>query len=304
MAAVAAGCGSSSKKSTTVTAGPAVPWTAEKPALIRARTPVRTACRGADLRAQGEVKFVARLQGGVALVALRNAGRPRVHFVKQGGPDQVQRPIPPTPSNFPETTLPPSSLLALRPGEKAAVTISWDNWCDPKIPGKPHLPPSALRLALPGGRGHIDADYNAVAPCLDPSKPSLIGVSAFQPSLIVPGRPWSSVALRASIPDQPLHARRGGILRYRVVLRNLDTTAARFDRCPAHIEQLAPSGRPAVYQLNCAAAHPIKPGGREAFAMELRVPKDAPPGANGLFWALDPFGARAPQLTARVLVDG
>jgi len=87
------------------------------------------------------------------------------------------------------------------------------------------------------------------------------------------------------------------------VLRNLDRTAVRFGRCPAHIEQLAPNGRPAVYELNCAGAHPIAPGGSEAFALELRVPKDALVGANGLFWALDPFGARAPQLTARVLVD-
>ena len=38
--------------------------------------------------------------------------------------------------------------------------------------------------------------------------------------------------------------------------------------------------------------------------MQLRVPKDAPLGANGLFWELDPFGARAPQLHARVTIDG
>jgi hypothetical protein len=33
------------------------------------------------------------------------------------------------------------------------------------------------------------------------------------------------------------------------------------------------------------------------------VPPDAPLGANGLFWALDPFGLRAPQLHARVTID-
>lgn len=110
------------------------------------------------------------------------------------------------------------------------------------------------------------------------------------------------MALRASVPGQPLHGRRGGMLRFRVVLRNLDTVTARFGRCPAHVEQLVPAGPVAVYRLNCKAARAIPPGGREAFAIELRVPKDAPLGANGLFWGLDPLGARSPQLNARVLV--
>jgi hypothetical protein len=37
--------------------------------------------------------------------------------------------------------------------------------------------------------------------------------------------------------------------------------------------------------------------------MQVRVPRSSPPGANGLFWGLDPFGARAPQLHARVTID-
>ena len=32
-------------------------------------------------------------------------------------------------------------------------------------------------------------------------------------------------------------------------------------------------------------------------------PESSPPGANGLFWGLDPFGARAPKLHARVTID-
>ena len=83
-------------------------------------------------------------------------------------------------------TYPASALLALRPGEAGDVTISWDNWCDPVIEGKPRVPPSALRITLPGGRGSVDADYNAVPPCLDPSAPSTIGVSPFQPNLVPP----------------------------------------------------------------------------------------------------------------------
>ena len=105
------------------------------------------------------------------------------------------------------------------------------------------------------------------------------------------------------MPGQPIHGRRGATLRFRVVLTNLSRTTVRFDRCPAYVRQLVPRGKVEVYELNCAAAHPIAPGKSLAFAQELRVPKDALIGKNGLFWELDPFGARAPQVHARVTID-
>jgi hypothetical protein len=105
------------------------------------------------------------------------------------------------------------------------------------------------------------------------------------------------------VPGQPLHARRGGILRFLVVLRNASQTTARFERCPAYVQQLVPRGTVEVYALNCPAAHSIAAGKRLAFAMRVRVPKNAPLGRNGLFWELDPFGARAPQVHARVTID-
>jgi hypothetical protein len=257
------------------------------------------------------VEFVPRLQGGVALVPLRNVsgracrltGRPSVIFLKEGGPAQVVKPFPNTPANFPETTYPASSLLALRPGESGDVTIAWDNWCDPVVPGRPHVPPSALRITMPAGRGHIDTDYNAVPRCVDPNAPTTIGVSSFQPNLIARGRPWTNAILRASVPGQPVHARRGSVLRFRVVLHNASRTSVRFDRCPAYAQQLVPRGSVQVYSLNCRAAHPIRPGKSVAFAMRMRVPPGAPAGSNGLFWELDPFGARAPQVHARVTID-
>jgi hypothetical protein len=58
-----------------------------------------------------------------------------------------------------------------------------------------------------------------------------------------------------------------------------------------------------VVVVTCCAARPIARGKRLAFAMQLRVPNDAPLGGNGLFWALDPFGTRGPQVHARVTVD-
>jgi hypothetical protein len=307
--ALAAGCGSSSDDDAT---GAAVPWTPAKPPQVAERKPVAVACRAADLAVPGQVRFVPRFAGGIALVTVRNTGRracrltgrPRVRFVKDGGPRQVQRRVPTTPAHFPETTYPASSLLALRPGESAAVTVTWDNWCDPVVPGKPPLPPSALRIALPGGRGSLDADYNAVVRCLDPKAPSTIGVSSFQPSLIPAGQRWTEAFLRSSVEGEPIHGRRGGVARFEVVLKNLSSTPATFDRCPSYVEQLAPRGDIEVYALNCRAARPIEPGKSVAFAMEIRVPRDAPIGVNGLFWELDPFGARAPQLHARVEIDG
>ena len=78
---------------------------------------------------------------------------------------------------------------------------------------------------------------------------------------------------------------------------------ARFTRCLAYIQQLVPRGKVEVYELNCAAAHAIAPGKSLAFAMQVQVPKSSPAGANGLLWGLDPFGARGPQLHARVTID-
>jgi hypothetical protein len=308
---VAAGCDSGAKHARPRAAGPAVPWTANQSPQIAERSPVARFCHASGLALSGQVKFVLRLQGGYAVVPVRNAGkhpcrltgRPRVRLVKQGGPKQVQQPIATAPSTFPEVPYPPSSLLALRPGERAAVTVSWTNWCDLKVPGKPHVPPKALRITLPAGRGHLDADYNAVPPCLDPARPSVLGVSVFQTTPVPRGKPWSTAFLTATIPGRPLHARRGGILRYRVLLRNDSSTTARFDSCPAYVEQLVPAGKVQAYELNCGDAHAIGPRKSVAFAMQVPVPSNSPLGTNGLFWALDPFGAAAPQLNVRVVVS-
>jgi hypothetical protein len=309
LTALLAGCGSGAKKNETVVV-PAIPWVAKTPVQVAVRAPVATLCRAADLKPPTQVQFVPNVQGGIALVAIRNTGtracrltgRPVVTFVKKGGPVQVERAIPTTPSVFPEVTYPDSALLALRPGESGDVTITWDNWCDPVIPGKPHLPPSAIRIALPGGRGRVDTDYNAVPPCVDPNAPTTIGVSTFQPNLVPQGRPWTDAFLTASVPGQPVHARRGGILHFRVVLRNRSKTAARFDRCPAYAQQLVPRGKVEAFELNCGAARQIGPGKSLTFAMQVRVPPRSPIGPNGLFWELDPFGGRLPQVHAKVTI--
>jgi hypothetical protein len=309
--ALAAGCGSGSKTGHEDAAGPAVPWTASQPPQVLDRTPVATPCRASDLSVVGQVKFTPWLSGGMALVNLRNSGthacrlsgRPAMRFVHRGGPVQVQTRIPQLPMNFPQATYPPSSLLALRPGDPASVTVRWNNWCDPVVKGRPHVPPSALRITLPHGRGHLDANYNAVVPCLSPDSPTTIGVSSFQGAIIRVPQPWSYGVLRASLPGPTVHAHRGGILRFPILLRNASQTTVRFDPCPAYEEQLVPTGKVQVYDLNCRDAHPIAPGKELEFTMELRVPKNAPVGPNGLFWGLDPFGDQDPQAHGRVIID-
>jgi uncharacterized protein DUF4232 len=306
----AAGCGSSATKHHSASAEPAVPWTSAQPPQLAARAAVSRRCRAADLRLPDQGHFAPQLEGGIALVPLLNAGkhacrltgRPRVRFVHAVPPRQVQKSIPSTATTFPEVPNPASSLLALRPGEVGAVTVSWDNWCDPQIKGKPRVPPKAIRVTLPDRGGSLETDYNAVPNCLDPSRPSTIGVSRFQPSPIAPGRRWTAASIRASIPDQPLRARRGGVLHFRVELKNVSQAPAGFSRCPSYIQQLAPAGRLEVYSLNCKAAHPIGPGKTVAFAMRLPVPRAAPLGHNGLFWLLDPFGQQGPEVNVRVNV--
>src|SRR3954451_21731286 len=73
--ALAAGCSSSSKKSDADALGPAVPWTSSRPSQVAERAPAAAACAAADLKVQGQVTFVPNLEGGIALVTLRNAGR-------------------------------------------------------------------------------------------------------------------------------------------------------------------------------------------------------------------------------------
>jgi hypothetical protein len=91
-------------------------------------------------------------------------------------------------------------------------------------------------------------------------------------------------------------------VRFAVQLHNASAAAVGFDRCPLLIEMLAPAGRPEVHQLNCQAASPIPPSGSLRFEMRIQVPANAPAGANGLFWELDPTGAQGPQAVSRLVV--
>ena len=183
------------------------------------------------------------------------------------------------------------------------VTVTWDNWCDPAVKGKPRTPPSALRITLPGGRGSLDADYNAVPECVDPTAPSTIGVSAFQarpdPARTgvvgcVPRRLGArSAAPRAPRPRPPLPAS--------------CSRTPRTQRPASGAARLHPAARPERDGRGLRAQLPCR--ARDPAGQEPRV-RDAGPRARrtrrsekaGLFWELDPFGARAPRLHARVTI--
>src|SRR3954451_1318408 len=221
------GCGGSKKTPAPTYDGPAVPWTASQPPELVERTPASAPCRGADLAVTGPIDFEAYgNNGGIAVIALKNKGKQEcrlegtasVRLVKRGGPQQVNTPIQRPPLIFPDTAYPLSTLLAIRPGEFAGLTVTWENWCDPEIPGKKRLPPSAVRITLPNGTGHVDADYNAVPPCRDPHRPSTIGVSPCETAKFKPVPPWTTAIVTASVPSQPVHAKRGGLLHFVVVL--------------------------------------------------------------------------------------
>jgi len=307
------GCGGS-KGSVAKVEGPVVPWVQAKPAQLAERSPAAAPCKAADLAMRGDVNFAANGRGGgIAVIALEHTGKqpcrlegsPQIKLVKGEGPEQINTPLQRPPVIFPDTAYPLSTLSSLQPGEIAGLTLTWTNWCQKAVPGKPHLAPKALRITLPGQNGHLDANYNAVPPCLDPSKPSAIGVSPFETAKVKPTPPWTSASsqVTASVPGPPPHARRGALLHFVVVLRNGSQQTMRFDRCPSYVQQLVPAGEVEVHTLNCAAAKPIAPGASEAFAMQIRVPEKAPAGGNGLFWGLDPFGAKTPQLSSRAVVD-
>jgi hypothetical protein len=295
-----------------------VPWTGSVPPLLRPR-PVRPAapCRAAQLRVDGGgLLFQPAAHGGTGTLRLRNAGRlpcrldgrPQVRFVgAPAGPAQRQLALPAEPPAFPALLPPPGVLLALPPGAGATLTVDWRNWC---VPGPRAVPPRVVRVSLPRGAGSLDADYSAVTSCEDRTQPSTVGVRPFQPAALAEPGGWTNLRVRATVgalggQPAPPHGRRGQTVAFAVELRNASSTGTvRFDRCPVLAELLAPAGGTEAYELNCAAAAPIPPGGALRFEMRLRVPVAAPLGPNGLFWALDATGSQPLEVISRVVVDG
>jgi hypothetical protein len=322
IAVMATGCGSHhpAKPARAASAAPLIPWSdAPVQELAAPSGTPAPPCRASQLRAQRDgFTFQASISGATGAVRLRNVGtaacrltgRPAVRFVgAPKAPAQRQVAEPAQPPAFPQVLRPAETLLSLPPGESASLAIDWRNWCVPNATRatKPLIPPKAVRITLPGGGGSLNVPYSAVTSCQAPNDPSTIGVRPFQPTALPTRRPWTDQVLSARVLTldgraATLHAKRGQVLRYSVALRNEGRAAVRFDNCPFGVQMLAPAGRPEAHTLDCAAAHPLAPRASLRFELRIRIPPNAPLGANGLFWELDPLGAQGPQVVSRVIV--
>jgi Protein of unknown function (DUF4232) len=241
-------------------------------------------------------------------------GRPRARLVGTRALETAWRVVPAR-SPSPDLSAiydPPSSLRGLAQGRAAWVPLRWSNWCPPGTSEtSTGPPPDALVLVLPHRRGNLRLRLGEAPRCDAPDAPSTLAVALFTRG----GRylPASSrLRLRASILGVParaskltapvLRARRGGMLRYSVVLMNVSALPFRFRSCPTYLEQLSPKGKPELYVLNCRPMGTVGPRARAVFAMVLRVPADAPLGVNGLGWELAPRTYLPPFVGAPVLV--
>jgi len=86
--------------------------------------------------------------------------------------------------------------------------------------------------------------------------------------------------LRITLNAQPT-VRAGDVLHYTLTLANPTTSSIPLSPCPGYTVALI-AGSSSSYELNCAAAGPIAPGGTETFAMELPIPASAPHGTMSL----------------------
>jgi hypothetical protein len=301
-----------------------VPFDAEEPAALSEPTASPApACRASQLKVEGQgLQLVPGTQnGGTGGIVLRNGGsrpcrltgRPKLRFV--GGtapPKQEQRALEPDPPAFPKVAPASDSLLALAPGERAVLGVEWENWCPQASAAakqKGVRPPKALRVTLPGLASSVDVNYSAVVSCVHQRQPSLISVRPFAPQPLQAKTAFTTAPMTVKLHPLDggggtLSGRRGQDLRFSVELHNASSTdTVRFDQCPLVAEKFAPVGPTEAHQLNCAAAAAIGPGGVQWFEMRVHVPREAPLGANGLFWRLDPAGEFGPQAVTRVVVE-
>jgi hypothetical protein len=287
-----------------------IPWIDRQPVKASAHPPLAAPCRASQLGSRLFLQgATGSLVGGVDLTnngrrACALVGRPVVSFVGATKPVMVLAAAPQTGQDA-ALLDPPGSLRALEPGKAASVSLWWSNWCGRggRAGGRGGVPPSAIRLGLPGGTTVL-LPLRRASRCDDPHAPSTIQVGPFQPALRHLG-PSSRLPLAAAIfGSRPFRARTGTIFHFVVGLTNTSSTPFSFgNTCPVYEESLdRPRGH--AYVLNCRPAGSIPPHRTVRFAMRLRVPAPSRGGDNLLTWELAPETYLAPNASADVRVVG
>jgi hypothetical protein len=298
-----------------------IPWLDQRPVKASAHPPLAPACTAGALHAELFLQgATGSLVGGVNLLNTSSApcsllGWPTVSFTGAAAasvPLQVRQ-LPRSPEPPDVLADPVGSLRALAPGKSASAWLWWSNWCGPgSVPaGSPGTPPDGLELVFQGGSSLIVPLAQAPR-CDAPQAPSSLQLGPYAPT--TRRLPESSrLLLRAVIvgprpvlvkPNlRALRAHRGQLLHYQVAVTNVGSRPFRFagSSCPDYIEQIIP-GPSEAYVLNCRPAGTIAPGATVLFAMQLRVPANAPLRNTGLSWELAPTTYQAPFASAAVWV--
>jgi hypothetical protein len=193
--------------------------------------------------------------------------------------------------------------IVLPSGWAAIGDIGYANWCTPPpaTPLRADLVVGSARLAI------VVRSEIPVPPCMgDPAMPP--PTLFYEAPLTIPGSPAppesdpvDTLPVRVTLSSLPATAP-GATLDYTVTLTNISA----FDKplnlaalCPTYVERLTlPGSGPSTVahlRLNCDAAGVLEPNVPMTFAMRLRVPADAPPGAASLDWQLGDRGPSAKE---------
>jgi hypothetical protein len=174
--------------------------------------------------------------------------------------------------------LPPTySLRAIPTGAYAFFGYQWANWCAGPRP--------LLTMRFPGGGA---ARFPAAPPtCTSvPKAPPVFEAGRFVQWGPAPSQA-TELPFTIGYPQLRYRVPAGGVLRYRVTMRNVGKRTYTFAECPAYQESLS-LGRIVRedHILNCAATRTFAPGQARIFEMRMRIPRGAAGRRSPIFFEL------------------
>jgi hypothetical protein len=141
------------------------------------------------------------------------------------------------------------------------------------------------RLTLQIALSSVDTPSPGTGP--GPAPEAMFGLGISVPGAAAPMPAASGLDLiGVSLTGDGAAAMPGESYDYTVTLTSDGTTTVAFAPCPTYGEGLTGSSSLATYQLNCAAASPIPPGGSETFEMQLPIAESTAPGQWDLTWGI------------------